>query len=128
MTAGLTRLKRRADFLRISGRGRKRVTPGFLVQADRTPTGAFAEGEGPAMRVGFTVSRKVGKAVVRNRAKRRLRAIARDVLARQGRPGYDYVLVGRRNMASLPYGDLVTDLEAALSRLHAGGSAARGSD
>ncbi len=77
------------------------------------------------MRVGFTVSRKVGNAVVRNRAKRRLRAIVREGLARHGRPGYDYVLIGRRNTASLSYGDLVADLESALSRLHADGSAAR---
>ena len=127
MAAGLTRLKRRADFLRLSRRGRKKVTPGFVLQANRTPTDAAAGREGPAMRVGFTVSRKVGKAVARNRAKRRLRAIAREALARHGRPGYDYVLIGRRNTASRPYGDLAADLESALSRLHEDGSAARGS-
>ena len=80
------------------------------------------------MRVGFTASRKVGKAVVRNRVKRRLRAVAREVLARHGRSGYDYVLIGRRNTVSRPYRDLVTDLESALSRLHADGFVARGSD
>ena len=77
------------------------------------------------MRVGFTVTRKVGRAVVRNRAKRRLRAIAREVLAGHGRPGYDYVLIGRRNTVSRLYGNLVTDLKSALSRLHADGPVVR---
>ena len=119
MAAGFIRLKRRADFLRIAGSGRKKVTPGFVLQADRTPTDTVAKQENPGMRIGFTVTRKVGKAVVRNRAKRRLRAITQEVLAGHGRPGYDYVLIGRRNTVSRPYGDLVTDLKSALFRLHA---------
>ena len=119
MTAGVTRLKQRADFLRIAGSGRKRVTPGFVLQADRTPASALAEQEGAAMRVGYTVTRKVGKAVVRNKAKRRLRAIARDVLGECGEPGFDYVLIGRRTTTTRPYGNLVAELRTALSQVHA---------
>jgi len=72
---------------------------------------------GRAVRVGFTASRKVGNAVVRNRAKRRLRAAAAVVLPRLGQPGTDYVLIARAAMQERPYRALVEDLEAALKRL-----------
>ena len=79
------------------------------------------------MRVGFTASRKVGNAVVRNRAKRRLRAAAALVLGRDGRPGTDYVLVARATTAARPYAELVGDLESALRQVGrlAGAAAAR---
>lgn len=71
------------------------------------------------MRVGFTASRKVGNAVVRNRAKRRLRAAAR-ILAVEGRPGTDYVLIARGATAERPFSALLEDLEAALVRIEFG--------
>ena len=69
------------------------------------------------MRVGFTASRRVGNAVTRNRAKRRLRAAAAEVLPRQGRPGTDYVIVARGATGERGYRELVTDLETALRQL-----------
>jgi len=73
------------------------------------------------MRIGFTCSKKVGSAVARNRAKRRLREIARLALPQGGRPGWDYVLIGRAGVtATRPFDDLLSDLRAALSRLHGG--------
>ena len=69
------------------------------------------------MRVGFTASRKVGNAVVRNRAKRRLRAAAAEILARDGRPGTDYVLIARAGTGERRYADLVGDLAAALRQV-----------
>jgi len=75
--------------------------------------------DSPAIRVGFTCSKKVGNAVARNRAKRRLREAARMVLAQQGRPGWDYVLIGRRfDTAARPFPALLSDLEYALKKLH----------
>jgi len=72
------------------------------------------------LRVGFTCSKKVGNAVARNRAKRRLRALARDVLPTHGQPGWDYVLVGRSGAtASRNYAVLVDDMTKALLRVHA---------
>lgn len=69
------------------------------------------------MRVGFTATRKLGGAVVRNRAKRRLRAAAARVLAERGRPGTDYVLIARAGTVGRPYPALLADLETALRRL-----------
>ena len=69
------------------------------------------------LRVGFTASRKVGNAVIRNRAKRRLRAAAAQILPVQGSPGTDYVLIARAATAARPYGALVADLAAALRRV-----------
>jgi len=70
-----------------------------------------------AVRVGFTASRKVGNAVLRNRAKRRLRAAAAAVLARDGRKGTDYVLIARGATGERPYAELVHDLEGALRQV-----------
>ncbi len=74
----------------------------------------------PIVHVGFTCSKKVGNAVQRNRAKRRLRAAVRAVLPSMARPGWDYVLIGRHSAtATRGWPDLCRDLESALSRLHA---------
>lgn len=76
--------------------------------------------EAGAIRVGFTTSRKVGGAVARNRARRRLRAIAEQLLPLAGRPGCDYVLIGRPATPTRPFALLLGDFEAALARVHAG--------
>jgi ribonuclease P protein component len=112
MAAGLATLKVRADFLRVAAARRSAAAPGLVLQAARRPD--TREG---AIRVGFTASRKVGNAVVRNRAKRRLRAAAAALLPSAGRPGSDYVLIARSGTAERPYAALLADLASALRRL-----------
>ena len=108
-------LKKRRDFL-AAARGRRSAMPGLVLQAYRRP------GSHPDLRAGFTVTKKVGTAVVRNRVKRRLRAVAREVLPVHGKTGYDYVLIGRRASLSREYPALCEDLRRALSRVHRPGS------
>lgn len=108
----LTAMRKRADFLRAAG-ARRQGTPGFMVQAR-----ARADGD-PALRVGFTASKKIGNAVLRNRAKRRLREMARKVLPGLGRPGWDYVLVARPGATvTRDFAALLCDLESALRSIH----------
>jgi len=114
MPYGLVTLKTRADFLRVAARRRRAARPGLVLQAAPRPPAA---GDGEAVRVGFTASRKVGNAVVRNRAKRRLRAVAAMVLARDGRPETDYVLIARGGTGERRYADLVGDLKGALRQV-----------
>lgn len=105
-------LRHRADFLRAAS-ARRQGTGGFLLQArDR--------GDGdPAIRVGFTASKKIGNAVLRNRAKRRLRALVREVLPPLARPGWDYVLVARPEATvTRDFAALRDDLRAALGSVH----------
>lgn len=109
--AAITALKARRDFLRL-GRSVKVHTPFFTLQ------GRPADNDGGRVRVGFTVTKKVGAAVVRNRLKRRLRALARDVLPVAGAPGWSYVLFGRHDGLARPYARLVDDLTQALHALH----------
>jgi ribonuclease P protein component len=103
----IERLKKRPDFLRAA-RGVRRVAKGLTLELCPTPE------DGPAIRVGFTASRKIGNAVARNRARRRLKAAAQQVLPLYGLPGNDYVLVARRETLTRPFGDLLGDLESAL--------------
>lgn len=111
----LSVLKQRADFLRAA-RARRQPMPGFLLQARlRAPD----EPAQTPIRIGYTCSKKVGNSVARNRAKRRLREIARAVLPVDGQPGWDYVLVGRHDAtATLPFDQLKADLAQALRKLH----------
>ena len=105
-------LKSRKDFLRAA-RGRREATPGFVLQ------GIDRKDSASEIRVGFTCSKKVGNAVARNRAKRRLRALAYASLGEHGRPGWDYVLIGRRETtADLPFKDLLKSLHRALDKMH----------
>ena len=111
MTTPLETLRKRSDFLACA-RGRRQGTTGMLVQ------GLNRGDDGPA-RVGFTCSKKVGNAVARNRAKRRLREVARLLLPEHGRPGWDYVLIGSKDRtADRPFDDLQGDLLYALRKLH----------
>ncbi len=130
MAATLGRLKRRPDFLRVAGSGRKWVTPGLILQVvcrraaqEAGPGPGVRRAEGPAqegsaeVRVGFTVSRKVGNAVARNRARRRLKAAADEVFPLAAEPGCDYVIIGRGGTLTRHWPALKQDLETALRGL-----------
>ena len=121
----LATLAKRADFLRVAGRGTKWATAGLVLQAcprsaggasGPAPSGANVS-EAQAIRVGYTASKKVGGAVVRNRARRRLRALAREVIAQEAAAGYDYVLIARAETATRDYAALRADMRFALKRL-----------
>jgi ribonuclease P protein component len=114
----MDRLRHRSDFLRAAA-GASASTAGFVLQRrDRD--------DGGPPRVGFTVSRKVGGAVERNRVRRRLREIVRLSAAAGFRAGSDYVVVGRRAALALPFTRLAADLSGALRRLVRGPGAPRG--
>jgi len=110
----LQHLRVRADFLRAA-RGIRRTTQGITLEVCATPPANVKDG---AVRVGFTASKKIGGAVVRNRAKRRLRAAAAAVLPLCGVPGTDYVLVARRDTVTRPFDGLLSDLAQALRAAH----------
>jgi len=131
----LGRLTRRPEFLRVAAARHKCAMPGLVVQArarlesaaDAATPGQAADrpaGDEAPVRVGLTVSRKVGNAVARNRARRRLRALAREVLPAEGEAGVDYVLIGRKATLDRPYPALRADLSRALARLRRGGTGA----
>src|SRR5687768_12351626 len=106
----LTTLSRRADFL-AANRGKRAPMPGFvLLVRDRQ------DGDS-AIRLGITVTRKIGGAVVRNRMKRRFRALAREILPERGVPGADHVLIGRAGGVERDFALLRADLEQALARV-----------
>ena len=111
----VARLKRRPEFLAVAASKRRWVAPGLILQAAARPEESTLP---PAPRIGFTASRKIGIAVKRNRARRRLRAAVDAVLPQAGRPGFDYVVVARSGTLTRPFNDLIADLEAALRHVH----------
>ncbi len=108
----MERLKQRADFL-AAATGIKVPAAAFVLQARKRAD------DGP-IRLGFTVSKKVGNAVERNRVRRRLREIVRLSDATRMQSGHDYVLVGRRAALKVPFARIAEDFQAALRRLQTG--------
>jgi ribonuclease P protein component len=109
--ADIDRLRKRREFL-AAATGRKWAATGLILQARNRADDA-------APRIGFTVTRKVGSAVIRNRARRRLRAAASEILPLLAKEGYDYVLVGRAGTLTRAWPDLLDDLRSALAKVHA---------
>ena len=106
----LDTIRKRSDFLAANS-GKRASSPGFvLLVRDRS------DGD-PTKRVGFTVTKKIGGAVVRNRMKRRLRALAREILPAGGIPGADHVLIGRSGGIERDFAQLRQELTSALERL-----------
>lgn len=108
------RLKKRAEFV-AAAKGARTERRAFVIQGLRR-NAATARCEDAAVRFGFTVTKKTGNAVERNRIKRRLRAAAL-ACAQAARPGCDYVLIARRPALSLAFSDLVAELAGGLARL-----------
>jgi len=109
-------LRKRSDFL-LAARAKRQSAQGLLLQARRRQPD---EADPELIRIGYTCSKKVGNAVARNRAKRRLREVARVVLPAQGRAGWDYVVIGRHlETANRPFHLLLQDMENAVKRIHA---------
>jgi ribonuclease P protein component len=103
-------IKKRSDFLAANA-GRRAATPGFvLLVRDRRD-------DDPQRRVGFTVTKKIGNAVVRNRMKRRFRALAREIIPAQGFAGSDHVMIGRAGGLERDFAALRNDLSSALKRV-----------
>lgn len=113
----LGRLKKRPQFLAVAGAKRKWAAPGLLLQVRAHDERQRPDRSEPSVRIGLTASKKVGGAVERNRAKRRLRAALADVLAPHAAPGHDFVLVARGETVHRRYDDLKADLTLAMKRL-----------
>jgi ribonuclease P protein component len=105
----MERLRQRADFV-AAATGAKAPTAAFVLQARK-------RGDSGPIRVGFTVTKKVGSAVERNRVRRRLKAVVSRSAGGRMRPGHDYVLVGRRAALKLPFDRMVEEFNGALRRL-----------
>jgi ribonuclease P protein component len=116
----MDRLKRRADFLAVAKGARIQAGPFLLQSRDRR--------DRKAPRIGFTVTKKTGNAVERNRIRRRLRAAAAAVVPGAAKPGYDYVIVARRAALTVPFATMLEDLDRALARSHHSKNAGQGPD
>jgi len=113
MPRAVERLTRRPEFLRVADSGHKWITRGLIVQT------RYRKGPETGPRIGLTASRRVGNAVARNRARRRLRAAVTAVILNHGLRDYDYVVIARKETMRRPFSLLLVDLENALKRLKA---------
>jgi len=113
----LLRLKRRPEFLRVAATRKKWAAPGLILQVRAHPADGEPARADDSLRVGFTASKKVGNSVQRNRVKRRLRALSSEILPVHAKPGFDLVLIGRRETINRPWLKLVDDLLKALDKM-----------
>jgi ribonuclease P protein component len=113
----LVTLKKRAEFLRVRG-GARWSTASFVLETKPRPDAPGDDAAGPGPRFGFTVTKKLGKAVDRNRIRRRLKSALAGLGSEHARAGHDYVLIARAPALSRPFAELKKELEDALHRVH----------
>ena len=111
-------MKKRSDFL-SANRGHRHAAPGFVL-LDHAREEGFPGCDDKTIRLGITITKKVGNSVVRNRMRRRFRELARVALPDLGQPGHDYVLIGRMSGIERDFDTLRAELEKGLKRLAAG--------
>lgn len=109
-------LKKRKDFVKVASQGQKMVSSALILQAAFHIPAANALPNGAGL--GYTVTKKIGKAHIRNRSKRRLRAAAREIFSRHALPGVCYVLIGRHNTATRDFAKLKEEMIIALKRIN----------
>ncbi len=114
MAVAFDRLKKRRDFLAVAATDQKAISRSMVLQYKDNP-----ELPPGVSRVGFTVTRKQGNAVVRNRIRRRLREAFRQAGPIKGHAGFDYVVIGRHAACDCPYRQIQSDMENALRKAHA---------
>lgn len=114
-----TRLTKRKEFLHVAASGIKAVASTLVVQ------GRHVRPEGQGVRTGFTVTKKTGNSVVRNRIRRRLRAAVAESIGEYGAQGWDFVVIGRATALDAPYEIILRDLRYALRKAAKGGMAPR---
>ncbi len=121
MASRIVRLTQRSDFVHAATHGHKWATPGLVLQCVKTrrlnPTDVKRKKNHMGFRIGFTATRRIGGAVVRNKAKRRLREVAARVMPERARAGYDYVLIARTSTAQRTFQNLIEDLTKALAKV-----------
>jgi len=100
----------RAGFLAARSKGSKALARGLVIQAITRDAGDW--------RIGLTATKKIGNAVTRNRARRRMRALARDHLSPLAKNGIDYVLIARNDTATANWEDMANGLQKAICYLH----------
>lgn len=110
-------LKKRAEYLRVRD-GQSWRSPSLVLQARRRTEPI--ENNGRVARFGFTATKRLGNAVTRNRARRRLKETVRLVASDMARAGYDYVVIARQGALTRSFGDIQNDLRAAFERVHNG--------
>jgi ribonuclease P protein component len=108
-------IRKRADFL-AANRGRRYATPGFVLLVQDRPK-IQGRDDDHAIRLGITITKKVGNAVIRNRMRRRFRELARELLDAHGKPGADHILIGRNDGIERDFGELRADMLRALTKL-----------
>lgn len=131
----LVTLKTRAEFLAVRG-GARCATPAFVLETKPratatpgdapSPTSASAQTSPKGPRFGFTITKKIGNAVVRNRIRRRLKAALTPLSAQLAAATHDYVVIARQPAFDIPFATLQKDLERALQRVHHAGAARDG--
>ena len=115
LNPGLEPLRKRRDFVAMRA-GRRQHSSSFVLQMlERSDNYAAAA----KTRVGYTVTKKIGNAVVRNRIKRRMRAVVHQVMPLYARRAHDYVLIGKRAALNTNFETLVAELGSSLNRVHA---------
>lgn len=107
---GYSVIKKRSDFL-AANRGKRYATPGFVLLV------RYRQDDSPAIRLGITITKKVGNAVIRNRMRRRFRALAQEMLADKGKAGADHILIGRDSGIERDFDALRADMVKALGKL-----------